>query len=70
MNMNQADLFATGEGRLQMTESIEPTMISVRQTWPQGWDGDGPTAATIMDTVYANGAVQARHCSLRFQGSA
>ena len=30
------------------------------ETWPQGWDGDEPVATTIMDTVYANGAVQPR----------
>ncbi|MDB5978693.1 MAG: phosphoadenosine phosphosulfate reductase [Nevskia sp.] len=30
------------------------------ETWPQGWDGDEPIATTIMDTVYANGAVQPR----------
>ena len=29
-------------------------------TWPDGWDGDEPIATTIMDTVYANGAVQPR----------
>lgn len=28
------------------------------QTWPQGWDGDEPTADTVMETVYQNGAVQ------------
>ena len=25
---------------------------------PQGWDGDEPTADTVMETVYQNGAVQ------------
>lgn len=30
------------------------------ETWPQGWDGGEPIATTIMDTVYANGAVQPR----------
>jgi DNA sulfur modification protein DndC len=29
-------------------------------TWPQGWDGDEPTADTVMDIVYQNGAVQPR----------
>lgn len=28
------------------------------QTWPDGWDGDEPRADTVMETVYANGAVQ------------
>lgn len=30
------------------------------QTWPQGWDGDEPTADTVMDIIYQNGAVQPR----------
>jgi DNA sulfur modification protein DndC len=30
------------------------------ETWPDGWDGDEPLATTVMDTVYANGAVQPR----------
>lgn len=30
----------------------------MRLTWPQGWDGDEPTADTVMETVYQNGAVQ------------
>lgn len=28
------------------------------ETWPQGWEGDEPTADTVMETVYQNGAVQ------------
>lgn len=28
------------------------------ETWPDGWDGDEPLATTVMDIVYANGAVQ------------
>lgn len=28
------------------------------ETWPDGWDGDEPTADTVMETVYQNGAVQ------------
>ncbi|ASP70339.1 phosphoadenosine phosphosulfate reductase [Sinorhizobium meliloti] len=28
------------------------------ETWPQGWDGDEPTADTPIDTVYADGSVQ------------
>jgi DNA sulfur modification protein DndC len=27
-------------------------------TWPEGWEGDEPTADTVMATVYQNGAVQ------------
>lgn len=28
------------------------------ETWPQGWDGDEPTADTPMDTIFADGSVQ------------
>lgn len=28
------------------------------ETWPDGWDGDEPTANTVMEVVYQNGAVQ------------
>jgi DNA sulfur modification protein DndC len=28
------------------------------ETWPDGWEGDEPTADTVMETVYQNGAVQ------------
>lgn len=35
-------------------------------TWPDGWDGDEPSADSIMDTVYQCGAVQ----PLLFQGLA
>lgn len=28
------------------------------QTWPQGWDGDEPTADTPMDSIYGDGSVQ------------
>jgi DNA sulfur modification protein DndC len=28
------------------------------ETWPDGWEGDEPSADTVMETVYQNGAVQ------------
>ncbi len=28
------------------------------QTWPQGWDGDEPTADTPMDSIFGDGSVQ------------
>lgn len=34
--------------------------LIVLETWPDGWDGDEPLATTVMDTVYANGAIQPR----------
>lgn len=43
-----------GEEEARIRELID------METWPQGWEGDEPLATTIMDTVYANGAVQPR----------
>lgn len=28
------------------------------ETWPDGWDGDEPTADTVLPTIYQNGAMQ------------
>jgi DNA sulfur modification protein DndC len=46
------DLINAEEARIRELIKLE--------TWPDGWDGDEPIATTIMDTVYANGAVQPR----------
>ena len=27
-------------------------------TWPEGWDGNEPTADTPLDTIYRDGSVQ------------
>jgi DNA sulfur modification protein DndC len=35
------------------------------ETWPDGWAGDEPSADTVMETIYQNGAVQ----PLLFNGS-
>ncbi|MDO8039476.1 phosphoadenosine phosphosulfate reductase family protein [Janthinobacterium sp. SUN137] len=54
---------ATGRPEIDLINAEEEARIReliTLQTWPQGWDGDEPIATTIMDTVYANGAVQPR----------
>lgn len=32
--------------------------LIVAGTWPQGWDGDGPVAASPMDQIFRDGSVQ------------
>lgn len=54
---------ATGRPEIDLINAEEEARIReliTLQTWPDGWDGDEPIATTIMDTVYANGAVQPR----------
>ncbi|WP_298407689.1 phosphoadenosine phosphosulfate reductase family protein [Janthinobacterium sp.] len=54
---------ATGRPEIDLINVDEEARIReliALETWPQGWDGDEPIATTIMDTVYANGAVQPR----------
>lgn len=54
---------ATGRPQIDLINAEEEARIRELiqlETWPQGWDGDEPLATTIMDTVYANGAVQPR----------
>ena len=54
---------ATGRPEIDLINADEEARIReliTLETWPQGWDGDEPIATTIMDTVYANGAVQPR----------
>lgn len=41
-------------------EEVRIRELIALETWPDGWAGDEPIATTIMDTVYANGAVQPR----------
>jgi DNA sulfur modification protein DndC len=52
---------ATGRPEIDLINVEEEARIReliALETWPQGWDGDEPTADTIMDVVYQNGAVQ------------
>ncbi len=54
---------ATGRPEIDLINPEEEARIRelIRlETWPQGWDGDEPIATKIMDTIYANGAVQPR----------
>ena len=54
---------ATGRPEIDLINAEEEARIRemiALETWPQGWDGGEPIATTIMDTVYANGAVQPR----------
>lgn len=54
---------ATGRPEIDLINAQEEARIReliALETWPQGWDGDELIATTIMDTVYANGAVQPR----------
>lgn len=51
------------EGRPQISLINAAEEARIREliaagTWPDGWDGDEPTADTVMATVYQNGAVQ------------
>lgn len=54
---------ATGRPAIDLINAEEEARIReliALETWPQGWSGDEPTADTIMDIVYQNGAVQPR----------
>jgi len=54
---------ATGRPEISLINAEEEARIReliALQPWPQGWDGDEPTADPIMDIVYQNGAVQPR----------
>ena len=57
---NAASL-AAGRPTISLINAEEEARIReliTLETWPQGWDGDEPTADTVMETVYQNGAVQ------------
>jgi DNA sulfur modification protein DndC len=43
---------------LNAEEEARIRELIAAETWPQGWDGDEPTADTPIDTVYADGSVQ------------
>lgn len=50
-----------GRDRIDILNAEEVTRIReliAAQTWPDGWEGDEPRADSVMETVYANGAVQ------------
>lgn len=43
---------------LNAEEEARIRELIAAQTWPDGWEGDEPSADAIMETVYQNGAVQ------------
>lgn len=43
---------------LSREEEARIRELIVAETWPQGWDGDEPTADTPMDAVFPDGTVQ------------
>lgn len=52
---------ATGRPLINLIDAEEEACIRqliAAETWPDGWDGDEPTADTILPVVYQNGAVQ------------
>lgn len=52
---------AQGRPEISLLDAEEEARIReliAAETWPEGWGGDEPTADTVMETVYQNGAVQ------------
>jgi DNA sulfur modification protein DndC len=54
---------ATAQGRPEISlidaeEEARIRELITFETWPQGWEGNEPTADTVMETVYQNGVVQ------------
>ena len=52
---------AQGRPRIDLINAEEEVRIReliAAGTWPDGWDGDEPSAETVMPIVYQNGAVQ------------
>src|SRR3546814_4769625 len=43
---------------LDVEEEMRIRALIAAGTWPDGWEGDEPTADTPMDAVYRDGAVQ------------
>lgn len=52
---------AAGRPTFELINAAEEARIReliAEETWPNGWDGDEPSADTVMETIYQNGAVQ------------
>ncbi len=47
-----------GISLLDADEEARVRALIAAGTWPEGWDGDEPSADTVMEVVYQNGAVQ------------
>jgi DNA sulfur modification protein DndC len=58
VNEAAARLGRPGIDILNAEEELRIRELIAAETWPDGWDGDEPTADTPMDAVYADGAVQ------------
>lgn len=60
---NECNAMAAAEGAplvdiLNPEEEARIRELIAARTWPQGWDGDEPTADVWLDSVYADGSVQ------------
>jgi DNA sulfur modification protein DndC len=56
-----ADAVKLGRPTIDLLNSEEEARIRELielKTWPQGWDGDEPTADTLMDVVFSDGTIQ------------
>jgi DNA sulfur modification protein DndC len=56
-----AGALAAGRPQIDLINAEEEARIReliAAQTWPDGWDGDEPSADTVQATIYQNGAVQ------------
>ncbi|WPE19888.1 phosphoadenosine phosphosulfate reductase family protein [Shinella zoogloeoides] len=56
-----ADALCLGRPAVDILNAEEETRIRELidlETWPNGWEGDEPTADTPMDTIYADGSIQ------------
>ncbi|MEH0194560.1 phosphoadenosine phosphosulfate reductase family protein [Caulobacter sp. CCNWLY153] len=58
VNTAAAALGRPGVDFLNSEEVARIRELVADETWPNGWDGDEPTADTPMDAVYPDGAVQ------------
>jgi DNA sulfur modification protein DndC len=58
VNAEAARLGRPGVDFLNAEEEGRIRELIAAETWPNGWDGDEPTADTPMDTIYADGSIQ------------
>lgn len=58
INVAAARLGRPGLDMLNAEEEARIRELIAAQTWPNGWDGDEPTADTPLDAVYRDGSIQ------------
>ncbi len=58
VNAEARRLSRPGVDFLNAEEEARIRELIAAETWPNGWDGDEPTADTLMDTVHPDGAIQ------------